>query len=254
MKPEGWTTLQFYDTVHQYEEALLKEIICIDLDTNIEEVKLGQKIKIAKDGETYIVIQIVMSGEEKGLSQKIFAIPFAKLLVQSQVLLMPFPPLLPVPFIRHAEPQTAFVTDNQDPKYQGRVRIVYPWQPEFKEAEQLTAAEIMYVQALTALATTQKELKTAQATLKQLEQELETLKKGKLITVMMKNMTLKALEKQIEEMKADPEKEDIVQQLTLVKQQFEAQIEEIKNMSDEEFKAYTEQVEKSVEKGHRGTE
>ena len=247
VKSEGWTTLQFYNTVRQYEETLLKQIICIDLDTNIEEVKLGQKIKIAKDGETYIVIQIVMSGEEKGLSQKIFAIPFAKLLVQGQVLLMPFPPLLPVPFIRHAEPQTAFVTDNQDPKYQGRVRIVYPWQPEFKEAEQLTAAEIMYVQALTALATTQKELKAAQATLKQLQQELDTLKKGQLITVMMKTMTLQALEKQIEEMKADPEKEAMVQQLTLVKQQFEAQIEKLKNMSDEEFKAYTEQVEKSVE-------
>ena len=247
VKSEGWTTLQFYDTVRQYEKALLKEIICIDLDTYIEEVKLGQKIKIAKDGETYIVIQIMMSGEEKGLSQKIFAIPMAELHVQGQVFKKPFPPLLQVPFVRHAEPQTAFVTDNQDPKYQGRVRIVYPWQPEFKEAKQLTTAEIMYAQALMQLATTQKELKAAQATLKQLQQELDTLKKGKLITVMMKTMTLNALEKQIEEMKADPEKEAMVQQLTLVKQQFEAQIEEIKNMSDEEFKAYTEQVEKSIE-------
>ena len=247
VKSEGWTTLQFYDTVRQYEKALLKEIICIDLDTYIEEVKLGQKIKIAKDGETYIVIQIMMSGEEKGLSQKIFAIPMAELHVQGQVFKKPFPPLLQVPFVRHAEPQTAFVTDNQDPKYQGRVRIVYPWQPEFKEAKQLTTAEIMYAQALMQLATTQKELKAAQATLKQLQQELDTLKKGKLITVMMKTMTLNALEKQIEEMKADPEKEAMVQQLTLVKQQFEAQIEKIKNMSDEEFKAYTEQVEKSIE-------
>ena len=262
----GWTTLQFYDTVHQYEEALLKEIICIDMNTNIEEVKLGQKIKIAKNGEIYIVIQIVMSGEEKwtdgyekyesgtvlsektgGLSQKIFAIPLATLRVQGQVFKKPFPPLLPVPFVRHAEPQTAFVTDNKDPKYQGRVRIVYPWQPEFKEAEQLTAAEIMYVQALTVLANTQKEQKVAQATLEQLQQELDTLKKGKLITVTTKSMTLKALEKQIDEMKADPEKEAMVQQLTLVKQQFEAQIEKLKQMSDEEFKTYTEQVEGSVE-------
>ena len=247
VKSEGWTTLQFYDMIHQYEETLLKEIICIDLDTYIEEVKLGQKIKIAKDGETYIVIQIMMSGEEKGLSQKIFAIPMAELHVQGQVFKKPFPPLLQVPFVRHAEPQTAFVTDNQDPKYQGRVRIVYPWQPEFKEAKQLTTAEIMYAQALMQLATIQKELKAAQATLKQLQQELDTLKKGKLITVLMKTMTLNALEKQIEEMKADPEKEAMVQQLTLVKQQFEAQIEKIKNMSDEEFKAYTEQVEKSIE-------
>lgn len=247
VKPEGWTTLQFYDTVHQYEEALLKEIICIDLDTNIEDVKLGQKISIAKDGETYIVIQIVMSGEEKGLSQKIFAIPLAAIHVQGQVFKKPFPPLLPVPFIRHAEPQTAFVTDNKDPKYQGRVRIVYPWQQEFKEAEQLTTAEIMYVQALTVLANTQKEQKVAQATLEQLQQELDTLKKGKFITVTTKSMTLKALEKQIDEMKADPEKEAMVQQLTLVKQQFEAQIEKLKQMSDEEFKTYTEQVEKSIE-------
>ena len=35
MKSEGWTTLQFYNTVRQYEETLLKQIICIDLDTNI---------------------------------------------------------------------------------------------------------------------------------------------------------------------------------------------------------------------------
>ena len=266
VKSDGWTTLQFYETVRQCEKALLKEIICIDLDTYIEEVKLGQKIKIAKNGETYIVIQIVMSGEEKwtndyekyeagtdirkktgGLSQKIFAIPLAELSVEGNSVKKPFPPLLPVPFIRHAEPQTAFVTDNQDPKYQGRVRIVYPWQPEFKEAEQLTTAEIMYVQALTQLATTQKKLKSAQATLEQLQKEVDTLKKGKLITVMMKTMTLKALEKQIEEMKADPEKEAMAQQLTLAKQQFEAQIEKLKNMSDEEFKAYTAQMEQSVE-------
>ena len=255
VKSDGWTTLQFYDTVRQCEEALQKEIICIDLDTYIEELKLGQKIKIAKDGETYIVIQIMMSGEVAGgLSQKIFAIPLAELNVQGQVVKKPFPPLLPVPFIRHAEPQTAFVTDNQDPKYQGRVRIVYPWQPEFKEAEQLTTAEIMYAQALMQLATTQKELKSAQATLKQLEQEVDTLKKGKLITVMMKTMTLQALEKQIEEMKADPEKEAMVQQLTLAKQQFEAQIEKLKNMSDEEFKAYTEQMEKCVEDQNKAIE
>ena len=255
VKSDGWTTLQFYDTVRQCEEALQKEIICIDLDTYIEELKLGQKIKIAKDGETYIVIQIMMSGEVAGgLSQKIFAIPLAELNVQGQVVKKPFPPLLPVPFIRHAEPQTAFVTDNQDPKYQGRVRIVYPWQPEFKEAEQLTTAEIMYAQALIQLATTQKELKAAQATLKQLQQEVDTLKKGKLITVMMKTMTLQALEKQIEEMKADPEKEAMVQQLTLAKQQFEAQIEKLKNMSDEEFKAYTEQMEKCVEDQNKAIE
>jgi phage baseplate assembly protein gpV len=264
VKPDGWTTLQFYEAVRHFEEALLKEIICIDIDTYIEEVKLGQKIKIAQDGETYIVIQIMMAGEEKwsneydkydtdirkkagGLSQKIFAIPMAELNNQGQIVKKPFPPLLPVPFIRHSEPQTAFVTDNQDPKYQGRVRIVYPWQQEFEEVRMLTTAETEYAQAIADLAATQQQLKAAQATLEQLQKEVDTLKKGKLIIVMTKTMTLKALEKQIEELKKDPEKEKAVQQLILAKQQFEAQIEQIKNMSDEEYKAYVAKMEKLIE-------
>ena len=38
------------------------------------------------------------------------------------------PPVQPVDIIRRTGPQAAFVTDNDDPKNQGRVRVMYPWQ------------------------------------------------------------------------------------------------------------------------------
>ena len=138
---EGWTTLNYYRDILQHEEAQQRKIICIDMGTSFIPVKLGQKIKIKELDDIYIVIQIQQVSEEAwnrdydrygkeagdkyagSRSQKIYAIP-AYGDKKDQFI----PPVHPVPVIRKAGPQTAFVTDNEDPKFQGRVRVAFPWQ------------------------------------------------------------------------------------------------------------------------------
>ena len=138
---EGWTTLNYYRDILQHEEAQQRKMICIDMGTSFIPVKLGQKIKIKELDDIYVVIQIQQVSEEAwnrdydrygkvaddkfagSRSQKIYAIP-AYGDKKDQFI----PPVHPVPVIRKAGPQTAFVTDNEDPKFQGRVRVAFPWQ------------------------------------------------------------------------------------------------------------------------------
>ena len=138
---DGWTTLNYYRDILQHEEAQQRKIICIDMGTSFIPVKLGQKIKIKELDDVYVVIQIQQLSEEAwnldydrygeeaddkyagSRSQKIYAIP-AYGDNKDQFI----PPVHPVPIIRKAGPQTAFVTDNEDPKFQGRVRVAFPWQ------------------------------------------------------------------------------------------------------------------------------
>ncbi len=148
--PAGWTTVNYYQNVRQYEEQALKKTICIDMGTAFVDVKLGQRIKVSGLDDTYIVIQIEQTSEEKwdrhydkynaqsndmlagARSQKIYAVPG---ILDKNNQVKYFPPLQPVPIIRKVGPQTAFVTDNDDPKFQGRVRIVYPWQSMNKDLQ-----------------------------------------------------------------------------------------------------------------------
>ena len=137
----GWTTLRYYQDILQHEEAQQRQIVCINMGTSYVNVKLGQKIKIKGLNDPYVIIQIQQNSEEEwshdydryGMetddrytgkrSQKIYAIPgYGD--AKDQFI----PPVHPVPVIRKVGPQTAFVTDNEDPKYQGRVRIAFPWQ------------------------------------------------------------------------------------------------------------------------------
>ena len=141
LNAEGWTTLSYYKDILQNEEAQQRKIICINMGTNFIPVKLGQKIKIKGINDPYVIIQIQQISEEEwshdydryGMeaddrytgkrSLKIYAIPgYGD--AKDQFI----PPVHPVPVIRKVGPQTAFVTDNEDPKYQGRVRVAFPWQ------------------------------------------------------------------------------------------------------------------------------
>ena len=166
---EGWTTLDYYKDILQHEEAQQRQIVCIDMGTNFIDAKLGQKIKIDGINDEYIIIQIQQTSEEAwnrdydryGMvaddkytgerSLKIYAIPGygAK---KNQFI----PPVHPVPVIRKAGPQTAFVTDNEDPKFQGRVRIAFPWQ-SLGGSERNQLAEVS--ENLQAIAINIKELK-----------------------------------------------------------------------------------------------
>lgn len=129
VKPDGWTTLRYYQDVRRYEEEQQKQIICIDMGPGFVALKLGEQIKVAGLDQTFVIVQIEQEAGVSGQRMKICAIPLAEIKNSAGTTEQkPFPPVLPVSPIRKSGPQTAFITDNNDPKYQGRVRIVYPWQ------------------------------------------------------------------------------------------------------------------------------
>ncbi|MBR1767664.1 MAG: hypothetical protein IJ742_03005 [Prevotella sp.] len=126
---EGWTTIDYYNDIHKHEAEQQNGIICIDMDTNFANVKLGQKISIKGMNGTYVVIRVQLTNvpsSEGGISQsmQIEAIPAYTENNTKKFI----PPVEPVPVIRKSGPQTAFIADNEDPKFQGRVRVAYPWQ------------------------------------------------------------------------------------------------------------------------------
>ena len=143
LSDRGWTTLDYYHDVRQHEEKQMQEIICINMGTNFYPLKLGQKIRIAGNEQTYVVIQIQQNSEGEWMQNyetydgrsvertgeqrlmKIFAIPSYEDMYKNECFI---PPVQPVPVVRKSGPQTAFIVASNDPKYQGRVRIVYPWQ------------------------------------------------------------------------------------------------------------------------------
>ena len=157
---EGWTSLDYYNDVLKHEEEQQKKIICIDMSTKFYPLHLGQKIKIAGTDNTYVIIQILMSSEEgwkndystygnhhsdlseSQRSMKIYAIPAYKK-DENDKDLSYIPPVQPVPITRKSGPQTAFIVKSNDPKFQGRVRIAYPWQSLGDQVQaRLEAAEI----------------------------------------------------------------------------------------------------------------
>ena len=144
LQAPNWSMLDYYNEVYKYQIAQQRQIICINMGTNFVDVKLGQKIIVDGLSDNYVVIQIQQISEEAWSrdyekydtrssdkytgkrSLKIYAIPsFKRENVEYFI-----PPAQPVPMIRKVGPQTAFVTANEDPKFQGRVRIAYPWQSE----------------------------------------------------------------------------------------------------------------------------
>lgn len=187
---DGWTTLNYYQDVRKHEEAQQQKMICIDMDTNYADVKLGDKIALSDGGEPYTVIQIQLADKGKWSQsyttfdgrmsskndsnqwQRIYAIPYANI----DSVYKPYPPVLDVPIIRNAEPQTAFIVQNDDPKYQGRVRIVYPWQTDSKSAfKDLYDAEKDYAKKVKNLEDAKMKLANLQEEMKQLKNERDEL-------------------------------------------------------------------------------
>ena len=140
LNEEGWTTINYYNDIHKHEVEQQSKIICIDLGASFADVKLGQKISIKDMAGTYVIIRIQQ--DEMSHSLKIEAIP-ALYDEGNNNKEKIFPPVEPVPVIRKSGPQTAFIVDNDDPKYQGRVRVAYPWQSlkGAKKAELFAAEE-----------------------------------------------------------------------------------------------------------------
>ena len=138
-----WTTIDFYNNILKNEEEQQRKIVCVDMGTNYINLQLGEKVKIDGLEKDYVIIQVEETSEEswdndyeqydtassdqsKGSrSLKFFAIPSYKDENGKEQFI---PPLQKEPRIRKVGPQSAFVTDNVDPKFQGRVRVAYPWQ------------------------------------------------------------------------------------------------------------------------------
>ena len=141
LKQEGWITSKLYYDIRKHQIEQQKKMICIDMGASYLPVKLGEKITVDGLDDTYIIVQVQQMSNnawtnnyrEYGRdvndvragspSQIIYAIPVVTEDDKEKV----YPPIS-VQTYREAGPQTAFVIDNNDPKYQGRVRIVYPWQ------------------------------------------------------------------------------------------------------------------------------
>jgi hypothetical protein len=191
----GWIGRDFYSKIRRKENELHKKIICIDMGTKYAPVKLGERIEVDGQEGDYIVIQINLIGDlvwtrdfrkfdpsdpstdiySGRQSQIIWAIPVGhekdkdgKVDLNKEVVM---PPVVPVPMIRKSGPQTAFVIDNDDKKYQGRVRIAYPWQsPKDNKRLELYAAQ-------KSLAEEQEKIKACKAKYKELSNLKLTLQR-----------------------------------------------------------------------------
>ena len=163
----GWIGRDFYSRIRHEEEQLHRRIICIDMGTTYIPVRLGESISVKGLKGDYIVVQVSLIANlawqhnfrkfdpaspatdlySDRQSQIIYAIPVGHPKndkgeeITTENIIMP--PVAPVPMIRKAGPQTAYVVDNSDKKYQGRVRIAYPWQSPLdnKRQEMFAAAE-----------------------------------------------------------------------------------------------------------------
>lgn len=146
LNEEGWTTIDYYHDIHKHEVEQQSKIICIDMGAGFADVKLGQKISIKGMTGVYVIIRIQQ--DEMIHSLQIEAIP-AYFDEDNKDTVKFIPPVEPVPVIRKSGPQTAFIADNEDPKYQGRVRVAYPWQ-SLKGAlkAQLSSTEESLVEAV----------------------------------------------------------------------------------------------------------
>ena len=149
LNEEGWTTINYYNDIHKHEAEQQGKIISIDMGASFAYVKLGQKISINGMKGVYVIIKIQQDVMTQSL--KIEAIPayYDENENNDKNKERFIPPVEPVPVIRKSGPQTAFIADNDDPKFQGRVRVAYPWQ-SLKGAlkAQLSSTEESLVEAV----------------------------------------------------------------------------------------------------------
>lgn len=217
LKSEGWTTLKYYKDILLHEEAQQRKIVCINMGTNFVNVKLGQKIKVDGLDDVYVIIQIQQNSEvawkrnydrygmeaddkDTGVrSLKIYAIPgYGDDNIQF------IPPVHPVPVIRKVGPQTAFVTDNEDPKFQGRVRIAFPWQSlGGPERSQLNEVAIKLHEMVSSIEDLRKKEKKLLEESTKASQYLEELKKYVNATKDEREELLKQRKQKVEDIKKD---------------------------------------------------
>ena len=268
LNSEGWTSLKYYRDILLHEEAQQRKIVCINMGTSFIDVKLGQKIQIeGLDDQTYVVIQIEQISEEAWSrdyerydkvandkytgcrSMKIYAIPG-----YGEGGKMFIPPVQPVPVVRKVGPQTAFVTDNEDPKFQGRIRIAFPWQslggPERSQLNEVTIKLHEMVENIETLRNKVKmlleESTKASQYVEELKNYVKATKEEREGLLKPRKDKIEAIKKELEDFKA-----------TLTSQQSEekkAQIEKIQEEIAEFLAAAKEHDEKKGKAGYKDPE
>ena len=195
LNSSGWINNAFYADILKSEETQHNKIICIDMGTKYVPVKLGETIYVNNLTDKYIVVGINLIANmtwkheyrmfdpndhstdlySKRQSQVIYAIPIRTETLEEEdegktptTIEHIIPPVAPVPMIRKSGPLTAFVTDNDDKKYQGRVRIAFPWQSPPNEEKR----KALYEAA--------ESLKNSQNELAQLQDRLKAINEWKI--------------------------------------------------------------------------
>ena len=252
----GWTTLNYYQDIHLHEDAQQRKIVCINMGTNFINVKLGQKIKIKGLDDVYVIIQIQQNSEEAwnrdydryGMvaddkyagtrSLKIYAIPgYGE--DKDQFI----PPVQPVPVIRKVGPQTAFVTDNEDPKFQGRVRVAFPWQSfNSPERAELNEVNVKLHELKVNLDTLKSDQQThlsratrASQRIEELKDYVEATKENREVMLKSKNEEIEKLQKEIDASKESNPPIDTTDK-EAQKQGIQSDIDELKEAAEEHDK------------------
>ena len=141
----SWANMRYHADVKKFEVAQEEKMVCCDMGTNWADIHLGDRVRFSKDGQVYIVVQVKLSATEAwqgdyrdynkadynpeesldaGFQSLVFyAIPTVDAEGKNA-----FPPVHPAGAFRQSGSQSAFVVANDDPKKQGRVRVIFPWQ------------------------------------------------------------------------------------------------------------------------------
>lgn len=117
----------FFQYVHTMQNEASKSTIEMVLKMNPELAALRVGERIMQNNKTYVIVSIKGSyatGTDETLTIK--AVQYADNII--------VPPAYELTEAPMASAQPAFVTDNADPQYMGRVRVKFPWQTEGESA------------------------------------------------------------------------------------------------------------------------
>ena len=122
LNPKAWATMEYHSQVKKHEQAQQKKMVCVDMGANYADISLGDRVCFSKGGQVYVVVEVLLDSRNQQ-SQVFYAIPTVDKEGRNV-----FPPVYEGEAIRKSGAQNAFVVAANDPKVQGRVRVIFPWQ------------------------------------------------------------------------------------------------------------------------------
>ena len=155
LNPKAWATMEYHSQVKKHEQAQQKKMVCVDMGTSYADIHLGDRICFSEGGQVYVVVEVKLDSRTQQ-SQVFYAIPTVDKEGRNV-----FPPVYGGDAIRKSGAQNAFVVAANDPKVQGRVRVIFPWQVGDPKICKLCEEA-------------KENLKAETKALKKLEQQLET--------------------------------------------------------------------------------